>query len=317
MENLREEEKLGSQWLGFQEIAAILSQICFYGGNRKTKLPLLHERNIHTHQGKYGQDLVFLIKRPCLHRSLRPPYTSPVIPPRVPRYRSFSMRLDPASTHQASGLGFVDQLGSPAILWCTTANLACKHRLWAATLHQLMSTSSSCFSWHHAARTWSHSATGSIKPILLVSPLIRGPARLRPFVPALHLHQCKSSCNLHLQYSAKTHSTPCCQSLITLGSDHPPVLIRSGSQSPHWLVNWQHTKSPIYGRKKNKRNEQRTQASYQNPKKAKTISFKRASLGPLRQGQQHNTTKVKCSKLPTPQGEAKGHDNTEKGQSTK
>jgi hypothetical protein len=73
-------------------------------------------------------------------------------------------------------------------------------------------------------------ATGSLKPSLLVSPLLGGPARNRPFMLALHLHQCKSSRNRHLQYSAKSYSTPCCQSLITARSDHPLVLGRSG---PH------------------------------------------------------------------------------------
>jgi hypothetical protein len=58
------------------------------------------------------------------------------------------------------------------------------------------------------------------------------PHRLRPFAPALHLHQRKSSRNLHLQYSAKSQSTPRCQSLITTRSDHPSVLGRSGPQSP-------------------------------------------------------------------------------------
>jgi hypothetical protein len=42
--------------------------------------------------------------------------------------------------------------------------------------------------------------------------------------------------------------------------------------------------------------------------KAKTRSLQRASLGPLRQGQRLNTTETKCSKLLTPQGEAKGLD---------
>jgi hypothetical protein len=46
-------------------------------------------------------------------------------------------------------------------------------------------------------------ATGSLESGLLVSPLLRVPARHRPFVPTLHLHQRKSSRNLHLQYSAK------------------------------------------------------------------------------------------------------------------
>jgi hypothetical protein len=48
--------------------------------------------------------------------------------------------------------------------------------------------------------------------------------------PTLHLHEHKSSHNLHLQYSTKSQSTPHCQSLITPGSDHPLVLRRSGPQ---------------------------------------------------------------------------------------
>jgi hypothetical protein len=73
-------------------------------------------------------------------------------------------------------------------------------------------------------------STGSLKSGLLVSSLLGGPARHRPFAPTLHLHQRKSSRNLHLQYSAKSQSTPRCQSLITARSDHPPVLERSGPQ---------------------------------------------------------------------------------------
>jgi hypothetical protein len=76
-------------------------------------------------------------------------------------------------------------------------------------------------------------ATGSLKSSLLVSPLLGGPARHRPFALALHLHRRKSSCNLHLQYSTKSQSTPRCQSLIIARSDHPPVLGRSG---PHQQI---------------------------------------------------------------------------------
>jgi hypothetical protein len=50
------------------------------------------------------------------------------------------------------------------------------------------------------------------------------PHRRRPFTLVLHLHQHQSSRNLHLQYLAKNQSTQRCQSLITQGSDHPPVL---------------------------------------------------------------------------------------------
>jgi hypothetical protein len=72
--------------------------------------------------------------------------------------------------------------------------------------------------------------TGSLEPSLLVSPLLEGLARHRPFAPALHLHQRKSSRNLHPQYSAKSQSKLCCQSLITTRSDHPPILGCSGPQ---------------------------------------------------------------------------------------
>jgi hypothetical protein len=56
------------------------------------------------------------------------------------------------------------------------------------------------------------------------------PHRRRPFALVLHLHQHQSSRNLHLQYLAKNQSTQRCQSLITQGSDHPPVL------EPHMVL---------------------------------------------------------------------------------
>jgi hypothetical protein len=40
------------------------------------------------------------------------------------------------------------------VLWWTAANPACRLRLWSATLHRLLSTTSSCFACHHAACTW-------------------------------------------------------------------------------------------------------------------------------------------------------------------
>jgi hypothetical protein len=50
-------------------------------------------------------------------------------------------------------------------------------------------------------------------------------------VLVLHLHQHQSSRNLHLQYLAKKQSTQRCQSLITPGSDHTPIL------EPHMVLN--------------------------------------------------------------------------------
>jgi hypothetical protein len=57
------------------------------------------------------------------------------------------------------------------------------------------------------------------------------PHQRRPLALVLHLHQHQSRCNLHLQYLAKNQSTQRCQSLITQGSDHPPVL------DPHMVLN--------------------------------------------------------------------------------
>jgi hypothetical protein len=56
------------------------------------------------------------------------------------------------------------------------------------------------------------------------------PHRQRPFALVLHLHQHESSRNLHLQYLAKNQSTQRWQSLITQGSDQPPVL------EPHMVL---------------------------------------------------------------------------------
>jgi hypothetical protein len=56
------------------------------------------------------------------------------------------------------------------------------------------------------------------------------PHRQRPYTLVLHPHQHQSSRNLHLQYLAKNQSTQRCQSLITPGSDHPPVL------EPHMVL---------------------------------------------------------------------------------
>jgi hypothetical protein len=61
------------------------------------------------------------------------------------------------------------------------------------------------------------------------------PHRRRPFPLVLHLHQHQSSHNLHLQYLDKNQSTQRCQSLITQGSDNPPVV------EPHMVLTdaWQ------------------------------------------------------------------------------
>jgi hypothetical protein len=74
-------------------------------------------------------------------------------------------------------------------------------------------------------------ATGSLERSLLVFSTPGGLTGDDLFVLVLHLHQHQSSRNLHQQYLAKNQSTQHCQSLITQGSDHPPVL------EPHMVLN--------------------------------------------------------------------------------
>jgi hypothetical protein len=73
-------------------------------------------------------------------------------------------------------------------------------------------------------------ATGSLERSLLVFSTpggLTGDDLSRLFFSCTNT---KSSRNLHLQYLAKNQSTQHCQSLITQGSDHPPVL------EPHMVL---------------------------------------------------------------------------------
>jgi hypothetical protein len=108
---------------------------------------------IQTPQGHIGHITLLFITGPRRCRRPRPPDASPSMPPCVRRHRSFSARPDPVSARRAFGLGFVALPSNPTVLWWTTANPACRLQSWATTLHRLLSTTLSCFSCHHAART--------------------------------------------------------------------------------------------------------------------------------------------------------------------
>jgi hypothetical protein len=106
-----------------------------------------------------------------------------------------------------------------------------------------MSTTSSCSSCtmrlaldpvgHRVPRT---------KPTSLSTP--RRPARLRPFVLVLHLHQRKPSCNQHLQYQAKSQSTQRCQPLLTsaLTTHHINNKVNTQNKTHTTQLNTTHTK---------------------------------------------------------------------------
>jgi hypothetical protein len=124
------------------------------------------------------------------------------------------------------------------------------------------------------------------------------PHRQWPFTLVLHLHQYQSSHNLHLQYLAKNQSTQRCQSLITPGSDHPPVL------EPHMVLNLpldeciDNTHIVTWEKRKRKEtNQKETPTSDRKTNKGKEQDhLKKTSLGPLRQGQQLDTFETKpCS----------------------
>jgi hypothetical protein len=104
--------------------------------------------------------------------------------------------------------------GSTLVLWLNQETVHRLHLAVLATMRPALDPAG-----HRAPRT---------KPTCLLHTW--RPHRQRPFALVLHLHQCESSRNLHLQYLAKNQSTQRCQSLITQGSDHPPVL------KPHMVL---------------------------------------------------------------------------------
>jgi hypothetical protein len=119
-----------------------------------TTLPLALKLRYKPPQGQIGQVALLFIARPCLCHSPCPPDANPTISSRVRRHRSFSAHPDPVSDRRASGHGFVAQWSKLMVLWWSATKPACRLWLWASTPHRLLSTTSSWFSCHHAARTW-------------------------------------------------------------------------------------------------------------------------------------------------------------------
>jgi hypothetical protein len=169
------------------------------------------------------------------------PRRKPCDPDACPSLRNLSTRSDPVYVCRASSLGFVAQPRNPDSF---VVNHRKPRRLGVA------STPIPLMTWppHHPGSTlglrlnkemlpnfvllfyppcglqmisFAH-RVHQVEPTCLSTP--QRPHRLRPFTPALHLHQCKSSRNLHLQYLTKCQSTPLCQSLVTPRSNHPPVI---------------------------------------------------------------------------------------------
>jgi hypothetical protein len=135
-------------------MADIHSPLRLHGDSRKTKITLKLQLRYTPTKGTLGICLCSTIGRmpgDCPSRSLD---ASLAIPTRVLRFEaSRRTRIPSPPTEPPVLVLWLNQVTRP-VLWWTTANPACRLRLWTTTLHRLRSTTSSCFSCHHAARTW-------------------------------------------------------------------------------------------------------------------------------------------------------------------
>jgi hypothetical protein len=127
-------------------MAAILSHHGLYGGNRKSKIPLLNNWGYKPLKGGFESLQIFPIGRMPGDRTLLSLDASHVIPTRVLRFEDSGLRrrtpvrpvllTDQTGTHRSdrsdpgltglevlqhrlwfSGLGFVDQPRNPVVLW--------------------------------------------------------------------------------------------------------------------------------------------------------------------------------------------------------
>jgi hypothetical protein len=200
-----------------------------YGGNRKTKLPLKPNTRIHAPEGYFGNSRRITIGRMPDERTSRSLDARLAKLNACPPLRGFSARPDPISAPRASGLGFVGQPSNP-IIFCEPPQTPR-----VDSSHEPLPCTGSCPQLHLAFLATMRPALDPAghrvpraEPTCLSTP--RRPRKAKTFLARLHQHQRKSSCNLHLQFSAKSQSTPHCQSLITPRSDHPPVVGRSSPQ---------------------------------------------------------------------------------------
>jgi hypothetical protein len=140
--------------LGFREMTAILSPLSIYGDSRKTKIPLRPKLGYKPTKGTLGICLCSTIGRMPGNRPSRSLDASLAIPTRVLCFEASRRARIPSPPAEPPVLVlWLNQVTWP-VLWWTATNPACRLQLWAATLHRLRSTTSFCFSCHHAACTW-------------------------------------------------------------------------------------------------------------------------------------------------------------------
>jgi hypothetical protein len=159
---------------------------------------------IQTPKGKIGHVALLFISWPRRRRRPLPPDASPVIHPCVCWHGSFLARPDPVTARRASGLGFVAQPSNPVGFVVNHR----KPRVQTSVVSRYPAPAPIddfvLLFFRTCGPHLTPLATGSLESGLLVSPLLGGPAWHKPFAPILHMHQRKSSRNLHLQYSANS-----------------------------------------------------------------------------------------------------------------
>jgi hypothetical protein len=135
-------------------MAVILSPLSIYGDTRKTKISPKPKLGYTPTKGTLGICLCSTIGRMSGDRPLRSLDASRAIQTHVLRFEaSRRARIPSPPTEPPVLVLWLNQVTWP-VLWWNTVNPVCRLRLWAATLHRLRSTTSSCFSCHHVARTW-------------------------------------------------------------------------------------------------------------------------------------------------------------------
>jgi hypothetical protein len=196
-------------------MAFILSPLSLYRGNRKTKLPLLHDTRIHAPEGHFGNSRRRTIGRMPNDRTSLSLDASLAIPTHVLYFEVSPCAQIPSPPAEPPDL----------VLWLRQVT-----RWFCGELPQTPRADSDrellpCTDSYPRLRlAFLATMRPTLDPVRQPGPQSRAYlSRLRPFTPALHPHQHKSSHNLHQQYSGNSQSTPCCQSLITPWSDYSLV----------------------------------------------------------------------------------------------
>jgi hypothetical protein len=152
----------------------------------------------------------------------------------------------------------------------------------ASTLHRLRSTTSSCFSCHHAARTWPYWRPGPSSQAYLSLHSSETPQRIdlsRPLFTCTNANQaatCTLSITHHIQERPSTGPR-------TLQSSISPLM---SALTTHTNNQFREKRK----RKKWKKNSNKWSKAKQKPRKD---HLSEKDLGPLRQGQRLDTTEIK------------------------